>query len=100
MRFAWLTDIHLNFLEPEAVEGFMHEVSEVPCDAILLSGDIGEAPNVVEYLNQLDTLVQKPIYFVLGNHDFYRGGIAGVRRKVEALVLSCRNLHYLMPDRP
>src|ERR1022692_584195 len=53
-RFAWLTDIHLNFLGCEEVESFMREVSEVPCDGILLSGDTGEAPNVTHHLNNLD----------------------------------------------
>ena len=94
-RFAWITDIHLNFLGCEEVESFMREVSEVPCDGILLSGDTGEAPNVTHHLNNLDTAFQRPIYFVLGNHDFYRGSIGGVRNDVEGLCSACEHLHWL-----
>src|SRR5437764_11589677 len=36
-----------------------------------------------------------PIYFVLGNHDFYRGSIAGVRAGVEALDARSPRLHWL-----
>jgi hypothetical protein len=36
---------------------------------------------------------QKPIYFVLGNHDYYRGGIDDVRSKITSLTVSlCFNL--------
>jgi 3',5'-cyclic AMP phosphodiesterase CpdA len=95
MKLAWLTDIHLNFLHPEAVETFLRSVAEVPADAMLVSGDIGEADDVALHLDALDTALQKPVYFVLGNHDFYRGSIAGVRAKVSALGSACPNLHYL-----
>jgi Icc protein len=92
-RFAWLTDVHLNFLKPADVEKFMRSVSEVLCDGILLSGDIGEANSVVGHLNLLATRVKKPVYFVLGNHDFYRGSIAQVRHDIESL--SSVYLHWL-----
>jgi hypothetical protein len=95
MKLAWLTDIHLNFLEHEAVEAFFGTVAETPCDGILLSGDIGEAPDVAYYLQAVDTAVQKPIYFVLGNHDFYRGGIASVRSLAASVCDDRPNLHYL-----
>jgi 3',5'-cyclic-AMP phosphodiesterase len=95
MKLAWLTDVHLNFLRPPGVEAFFAMLAETPCDAILLSGDIGEADDVCHLLNALDTVVQRPVYFVLGNHDFYRGSIAGVRADVEALCSACPNLHWL-----
>jgi 3',5'-cyclic-AMP phosphodiesterase len=41
--------------------------------------------------------VQRPVSAVLGNHDFYRGTIAGVRQKVRQLCCALPNLHYL-PD--
>ena len=33
----------------------------------------------------MDALVERPVYFVLGNHDFYRGSVAGTRRQVGEL---------------
>jgi Icc protein len=95
MKLTWVTDVHLNFLDTEDVEAFFRTLADTLSDAILLSGDIGEAHDVAQFLNALDTVVQRPIYFVLGNHDFYRGSIAGVRAKVEALCSACPNLHWL-----
>ena len=37
----------------------------------------------------------RPIYYVLGNHDFYRGSIAETRPRVERLSRQSRNLIYL-----
>ena len=95
MRFAWLTDIHLNFVDADAVDRFFRALTEMPCGGILLSGDTGEAPDVAFYLQKLAAMVQKPIYFVLGNHDFYRGSIAGVRKLVDSLCGDLPNLHWL-----
>ena len=43
----------------------------------------------------MDDLVGKPIYFVLGNHDFYRGSVAGTRSAVAEIVHGSQNLVYL-----
>ncbi len=67
----------------------------MPADGILLSGDIAEAPDVGLYLALFDKVLGRPTYFVLGNHDFYRGTIAGVRQKVVALCAACPDLHWL-----
>jgi Icc protein len=96
-RLAWLTDIHLNFLRPPVLEAFVASLARSDAEGFLIGGDIGEAPNVSLYLNALDRRLQRPIYFVLGNHDFYRGSIAGVRAKVRELCAAVRDLHWL-PD--
>jgi hypothetical protein len=94
-RLAWMTDIHLNFLQPPAIEAFLTSLSNTETDAFLIGGDIGEAPNVALYLNALSNQLQRPIYFVLGNHDFYRGSIAGVRETVRKLCSAIPNLFWL-----
>jgi Calcineurin-like phosphoesterase len=94
-RLAWITDVHLNFLTAEGVEDFFRTLAETDVDAMLLSGDLGEAPDVALHLNALDTWLGRPIYFVLGNHDFYRGSITGVRAKIEALCAAYPDLHWL-----
>lgn len=94
-RLAWLTDIHLNFLRPPEDEVFLSSLAATPADAFLLGGDIGEAEDLALHLNALDNALGRPIYFVLGNHDFYGGTIAGVRAKVEALCAARPNLVWL-----
>lgn len=84
-RLAWATDIHLNFLSDPEVESFCREVTESEPHAVLLSGDIAEAQSVEKYLLALSVQIERPIYFVLGNHDFYGSSIAAVRKKIEVL---------------
>ena len=85
-NLAWITDPHLNFLDQEAVYSFCAALAQEKADAFLITGDIGEAPNVAVYLNILDNHLGRPIYFVLGNHDFYRGSIAQVRAEHPATL--------------
>ncbi len=94
-RLAWITDVHLNFLDPPEVEEFFRTVSDTVADAVLLSGDVGEARDAAVRLNALHTAVGRPVYFVLGNHDFYRGSIAGLRSKIEALCSAVPNLVWM-----
>jgi hypothetical protein len=94
-HLAWLTDIHLNFLAPEGVAAFIRELARLECDGFLLSGDIGEADDLVTYLDAVAAEVARPVHFVLGNHDFYGGSIAAVRSRVEELCARRANLHWL-----
>jgi len=82
-RILWLTDIHLNFLSKRAVSGFLESVSLHKPDVILLGGDTAEAPTLTSYLKRMGQQIQRPIYLVLGNHDFYKGSIDATRAMVE-----------------
>jgi 3',5'-cyclic AMP phosphodiesterase CpdA len=95
MRLAWLTDIHLNFLLQMKAVDFLREVRAIEPDAVMIGGDIGEAQSIEHYLELLDDVLQLPIYFVLGNHDFYHGSIAGVRAAVESVCQARPRLRYL-----
>ncbi len=43
----------------------------------------------------MESSLQCPVYFVLGNHDFYHGSIADVRTSVSRLVSSSDRLRWL-----
>jgi predicted phosphohydrolase len=94
-RVVWLTDIHLNFLSPEALGALEGLVRCAEPDAVLLGGDIDEAPGLTACLRGMAQRLPWPIYFVLGNHDFYRGSITVVRREVAALCRELPQLTYL-----
>lgn len=79
MRLAWLTDLHLNFLGSQEVTQFLDNIIEDNPDAILITGDIAEAHSLAGYLTRMAEHLQRPIYFVLGNHDYYRGSVRTVR---------------------
>ncbi len=94
-RIAWMTDLHLNFVEPPRLEGFIELVLDASADAILIGGDTAEAHDIVHFLKLLDERLKRPIYFVLGNHDFYYGSIATVREEIRGLCRERPNLVYL-----
>ena len=94
MRLAWATDIHLNFLTTVARRRFLESVKE-QADALVVTGDIAESNSLVATLMVMDALVGRPIYFVLGNHDFYRGSVAGTRSAVAEVIHGSKTMVYL-----
>ena len=100
MRTTWLTDIHLEFLGNLAFSGFLRELGEKNGDAVLISGDIAQAPTVTEYLAKMAQSLAIPVYFVLGNHDFYHGSIYAVRDAVRSMSKESPLLHWLTDCEP
>jgi predicted phosphohydrolase len=62
---------------------------------VLIGGDLGEAFSWEDYLHQLDELLGLPIYFVLGNHDYYGGSLHEVRERAELITKTCQRLFWL-----
>lgn len=89
MKFLHITDIHLDHLEatsrPAYVANMGHEAGRLPefkdyynkrivedeIDAILITGDISTRKYLEQHLLFLESNIKAPIYFVLGNHDYY-----------------------------
>src|SRR5258708_38825760 len=76
---TWLTDLHLNFTDISKRQALYESVRSAGPNAVLMGGDIGEADSVGFYLREMEHALERPIYFVLGNHDFYGGSISGLR---------------------
>lgn len=95
MKAAWLTDIHLNFIDEYARQKFYQEIINTQCDAVLISGDIAEAPSLSGILKEMTDQIKKPIYFILGNHDYYRGQVNAVRESMTELTKSEKLLYWL-----
>ncbi len=95
MRLVWTTDIHLNFVDGEHIARWAASVRGHEPDAVLLSGDIAEASDLLEHLEGIDEALQLPVYFVLGNHDYYRGSIAATRQRVAEFSERRPNLIFL-----
>jgi Icc protein len=94
-RIAWMTDIHLNFLGTAQIEAWLYNLMQRRFDGIIIAGDIGEAPSVRDYLMRMNDRLQIPIYYVLGNHDYYQGSIEGVHTQMHKLVQKVPHLHWL-----
>ena len=95
MKAVWITDIHLNFVEGDGIPRFLSLIVRKNPDIVLFTGDIGEADSVSGYLTRLEQASEGPIYFVLGNHDFYGSSVASVRAKISSLVHASAHLHWM-----
>jgi predicted phosphohydrolase len=92
-RLAWLTDVHLDHVDEvgvgadgrevrttdmEEMEAFRRLVGRA--DAVLVTGDVSTAPRLRWHLQALAShAAPAPLYYVLGNHDYYFGSISQVR---------------------
>lgn len=94
-KILWTTDIHLNFLKDKEVDIFIKKLQNESPEILLIGGDIGEAPSICYYLQKLEQSIECPIYFVLGNHDYYQGSISEVKKDICQLTNSSKKLFFL-----
>jgi predicted MPP superfamily phosphohydrolase len=97
MRVTWSTDLHLNFLRSKRDRlKFYHSVKDENPDVYVVTGDIGTAQDFAKYLDEMgDVLGSTPIYFNLGNHDFYHCYSIKETRDTAHNLSRTRSIHYL-----
>lgn len=78
MKLIWITDPHFDhLLDPLGALRFGEWLKKNGGgDAAVLTGDIAESPTLGDLLDFFAMGFEKPVYFVLGNHDYYRGSFA------------------------
>lgn len=95
MQLAWATDIHLDRLNERDYSEYKEYLQELNPDCLIISGDIAEGEVVCRSLKDFNDAFNFPIYFVLGNHDFYFSSFAETETNVRALVKESKNLNWL-----
>ena len=95
MKALWTNDIHLEFLDNRGRRLFLRKLAGSDAECALIAGDIGQAPSLVAYLEEIEAVLQRPIYFALGNHDYYRGSIAETSASIRDLVKRSRWLRWV-----
>ncbi|QEF96080.1 Calcineurin-like phosphoesterase superfamily domain protein [Stieleria maiorica] len=100
MRLAWASDIHLNHVALKDWDTWIDQVRQAAADVLVITGDLSEAEDVVFQLRRMGEVIRLPIYFVLGNHDFYGSSIAATRRSVTSLAREYPSLCYLTDAGP
>jgi 3',5'-cyclic-AMP phosphodiesterase len=93
--YAWLTDPHLNFLSDEALTGFLEGVAAQDVDGLMLTGDIAEASSLVPIMSRLDESLPFPVYFVLGNHDYYGSSVRSTREMIAQWARDSERCHWM-----
>lgn len=66
----------------------------------MISDDIAEATSIELILKEMASTIQKPIYFVLGNHDYYRGSINDLRSTMISITKDEPFLFWLPESGP
>jgi 3',5'-cyclic AMP phosphodiesterase CpdA len=98
MKIAWASDLHWDRANEENRERFLSEFRECGADAAVITGDIATSHDLTDVLGLLARTFQpRPIYFTLGNHDYFGSWIRSVDRRV---IEMCRdtNLYPLGYD--
>ena len=96
MRLVWITDPHLDFLPPIGSVKFAEWVRKTShAHAAVITGDIGEYPSLTNVLTLFAMAFKKPVYFVLGNHDHYRGSFEKVSQAAHIIHESELPLFWL-----
>jgi predicted phosphohydrolase len=95
VRLVWITDPHLNHVSDQDRELWFHQIASHGRDGIVISGDISEGDDVVFQLTRFADRFPCPIYFVLGNHDFYQRSIGQTRQSAIRTSREHGHLAYL-----
>ncbi len=82
MRLGFATDIHLDHVVGDKAHQQRQLVGEEIArglDALVIGGDISTGPLLKEHLNAFCKGAGVPVYFVLGNHDFWDASFETVK---------------------
>ncbi|MCB1111827.1 MAG: metallophosphoesterase [Chlamydiales bacterium] len=99
-KYVWVSDLHLDAADEYKHHDFIRQVKQEDADALLIGGDISNGVNSLVHLRHLASLMKKPIYYVLGNHDYYYGSIEETRRKAYEILEELPQLLFLTAMNP
>ena len=95
-KYCWATDIHLDHIDDnERLVAFSESLIASDPSGIFLTGDVSNANRLVYHLSVIERVVQRPIFFVLGNHDYYGSSIEQVRKSMRELTNMSQFLRYM-----
>lgn len=97
VKVAYTSDLHIEFLvanlqekhnrefsSQEAAEMFCAELDKVKCNFAVVAGDTSHCvADTILFFSEINKRIRKPIYVVLGNHDYWNWQSSLVRQKYE-----------------
>lgn len=95
IRIVWSTDLHLDAAGKQQYQLFFDLIATYEPDLVLIGGDICNGSSSILHLRQMAKLINKPLYFVLGNHDFYYGSIPKIRNMAQEHSKKHKGSQYL-----
>lgn len=94
-KYLWFTDTHLNNVLPWTKALFIRNIIKEKPKGIFLTGDISNGLTTAFNLKLLAKFIDCPIYFVLGNHDYYFSSIYDTHAKIKKICEKYKNLIWL-----
>ena len=92
-RYVWITDPHLL---PWNRYKMLNSILDEKPAAVFLTGDISYGPTLYSDLDFIGKRIGRPLYFVLGNHDYHgASSLAEVHTKIQALCAKHKNLIWM-----
>ncbi len=68
MKIKLFSDIHIEFGNAHMIDDLF---SNINVDAFIVPGDLANQEMIVKVLHEIDKMVQVPVIFVPGNHEYY-----------------------------
>ena len=95
--FLWTSDLHLDHVTDAVRENFAEQLRRASGTPMVVSGDISVAARIVADLEFLADASDRPVWFVLGNHDHFGATISRVRDAVIELARRRPDIQWLPP---
>lgn len=93
-KLAWCTDVHFDHAGSRKRDALALELNPIS-DCCVITGDISTGDRLVEDLTAFQYVYGKPVYFVLGNHDFYGSSFREVTHRIEVMCAATHDLRWL-----
>ncbi len=95
-NLLWASDLHLDDASDFARKRFYSKLFHENYDAVMVTGDISNAHQLADDLEELASAVSPmPLFFSLGNHDHFNSCFASVDQVVRKLCSIIPNLYHL-----
>lgn len=95
-KLLWLSDLHLDQAATSSRDKLFDDLENSDYHAAVITGDTATSGSLILNLQALAAACSpRPVYLVLGNHDFYFSTLDRTKKEVTALCNKISNLHHL-----
>lgn len=95
-NLLWMSDLHLDQAPAKNRHKLLRNLRNFDYDAAVITGDTAASASLAQHLETLaQACAPRPVYLVLGNHDFFGSSLYTTQRQVRRLCQKTANLHHL-----
>jgi predicted phosphodiesterase len=98
MKIRYLSDLHLEFINPTKINDFIKQIPPGPNEICILAGDIGNPykPHYKQFMTFINNNFKKTFY-ITGNHEYYNdlNTIEGTDIFLTLFFKKFDNIHFL-----